>query len=78
MKTLSNTARAISNLWNVSRNSFLLMIMIVMRFPRNKFLGLPFEADNFQVHGYNYLEVQEIQQLLSKPPQPRRRISEHE
>ena len=33
INTLSKTARAISNLWKVSVNSFLLMMMMVTVFP---------------------------------------------
>ena len=35
MKTLSKTARAINNLWKVSLNSFLFMMMMVRVFPDN-------------------------------------------
>ena len=42
MNTLSNTARATSNLWKVSLNSFLFMMMIVRVFPTNMMISMKY------------------------------------
>jgi hypothetical protein len=70
MKIISNIARAISNRWKVSLNSFLLITMIVRMFPDD------YDDDqDILANIDNYLAALGLQYTWRELPQPRRKIS---